>query len=107
MISDKYIYINDLKQLKDEIYKVCGVHFFPIRDQIDTSNGFLIKKEDFPIIDEEKKETMDHVLYYEKSTNKAYYEYIEREKTDEENEIEILKKQVADLYFMQLQEGTN
>jgi|GEM_PF-2266029 len=39
-------------------------------------------------------------------TQQVYYEYEEIPKS-EEDEIDILKKQVADLYFMQLQGGTN
>lgn len=47
-----------------------------------------------------------YVLKYDKESNTVYPKYEDIPKT-EEDEIEILKKQVADLYFMQLQGGTN
>jgi len=93
MLSEDKILLNDLDLLEDNIFIVNSIHCFPIKSGTNTENGILIPKEDFPIIDNKIIETMDYRLYYNKTINKAYYEYFERPKTEED----LLKDRVYEL----------
>lgn len=97
MLSENKILLQDLKEVKENIFIVNSVHYFPIKSGINTENGILIHKEDFPIIDNKIIETMDYRLYYNKATNKAYYEYFERPKTEED----LLKDEIKELKLQQ------
>ncbi len=101
------IFLYDLEKSEGEKHLVKGVNYQPYAYP-PTIEGIYLNKEDFPVLEESKLKTNDVKLYYNQATNKAYYEYFERP-ISEESEIEILKKQVAELSFlvMQLQGGTN
>ncbi|MBU5306468.1 hypothetical protein KQI18_01595 [Clostridioides mangenotii] len=94
-------FLGNLEQIKDNKYKVGLIHYKPELLQ-DTSNGILVDKLPEPTQQDGKVA----VLYIDLVTKESFYEYEDIPKS-EEDEIEILKKQVADLYFMQLQGGTN
>ncbi|WP_024621098.1 hypothetical protein [Metaclostridioides mangenotii] len=96
-------FLGNLEQIKDNKYKVNFVHYKPELLQ-DTSEGILVEQLPEPT----KQDGKVAVLYVNIDTKEAYYE-CEDALITEEDEIEILKKQVADLYFMQMQPqgGTN
>lgn len=95
------IFLGNLEQIKDNKHKVNFIHYKAELLQ-DTSNGILVEKLPEPTLQDGKVA----VLYVNIDTKVPYYEYEDIPKV-EEDEIDILKKQVAELYFMQLQGGTN
>ncbi len=97
------IFLGNLEQIKDNKYKVGLIHYKPELLQ-DTSNGILVENLPEPTQQDGKVD----VLHVNIDTQQVYYEY-ENIPISEENEIDILKKQVAELSFlvMQLQGGTN
>jgi hypothetical protein len=96
-------FLGNLEQIKDNKYKVGLIHYKPELLQ-DTSDGILVKNLPEPTQQDGKAA----VLYVNIDTKEPFYEYEDIPKSGE-SEIEILKKQVADLTFMimQLQGGTN
>jgi hypothetical protein len=94
-------YLGNLEQLEDNKYKVNFIHYKPELLQ-DTSDGILVENLPEPTQQDGKVA----VLYVNVDTKEAYYEYEDAPIT-EEDKIKVLEKQVADLYFMQLQGGTN
>lgn len=104
------LFLYDLEKIKEEIYWTKGINYQP-HINIPNIEGIYINKEDFPELEENKLTTHDAKLYYDKTKNKVYYEYIEKQLINEQaiqdKKIAVLEKQVADLYFMQLQGGTN
>ncbi|MBS5787200.1 MAG: hypothetical protein KIC98_04775 [Clostridioides difficile] len=108
---NKQIFIYDLQKVEDDIFLIRGINYQPhiFKPNVE---GVFLNEEDFPILDESKLKINDAKLYYNQATNKAYYEYFERPKTEDDiskEKIIFLEKQVADLSFlvMQLQGGTN
>jgi hypothetical protein len=91
------IYLGNLEQIKDNKYKVNFVHYKPGLLQ-DTSNGILIDR----LPDPTQQDGKVAVLYVNIDTKEPLYEYEDIPQT-EEDEIGILKKQVADLTFMIMQ----
>jgi len=103
----KMIFLGDLKQVEGNKYKVGLIHYIPDLLE-DTSDGILVEKLLEPIQQDGKVE----VLYVNIDTKELFYEYEEIPKTKEDilkDEMEIQKKQIADLTFMimQIQGGTN
>ena len=96
-------FLGNLQQIKGNKYEVGLIHYKPELLQ-DTSNGILVEKLPEPTQQDGKVA----VLYVNIDTKETFYEYEDIPKT-EESEIDILKKQVAELSFlvMQLQGGTN
>ncbi|WP_315167279.1 hypothetical protein [Metaclostridioides mangenotii] len=94
-------FLGNLEQIKDNKYKVNFIHYKPELLQ-DTSNGVLVENLPEPTQQDGKLA----VLCVNIDTKEAYYEYEDAPIT-EEDKIKVLEKQVADLYFMQLQGGTN
>lgn len=111
MYSDKKILLTNIKKTDGIEHIVGGVNFFPLTNNIIDPEGILINKEDFTEVDFIKAKTKDYILIYNEETNKAYYEYFdkvsEEDTTMQGKKIAILEQQVAELYFMQLQGGTN
>lgn len=97
MNSDKQILLTSLMERDEVILEVLGVNFFPFTYGGDVSKGILINKEDFPLLDQNKSLAMDYRLYYNKATNKAYYEYFEQPKTEED----MLKEEIKELKLQQ------
>ena len=97
------IFLGNLEQIKDNKYKVNFIHYKPELLQ-DTSEGILVETLPEPTQQDGKVA----VLYVNIDTKEPFYEYEDIPKS-EDDEIEILKKQVAELSFlvMQLQGGTN
>ena len=95
------IFLGNLEQVKDNKYKVNFIHYKAELLQ-DTSSGILVDKLPEPTQQDGKVE----VLYVNIDTKEPFYEYEDAPIT-EEDKIKVLEKQVADLYFMQLQGGTN
>ncbi len=97
------IFLGNLEQIKDSKYKVNFIHYKPELLQ-DTSGGILVEK----LPESTQQDGKVAVLYVNKDTKEPFYEY-EDIPISEENKIEILEKQVAELSFlvMQLQGGTN
>jgi hypothetical protein len=96
-------YLGNLEQLEDNKYKVNFIHYKPELLQ-DTSEGILVETLPEPT----QQDGKIAVLYVNIETKEPFYEYEDIPQT-EESEMDILKKQVADLTFlvMQLQGGTN
>lgn len=96
------IFLGNLEQIKDNKHKVNFIHYKAELLQ-DTSNGILVEK--LPKqIQQDGKAT---VLYVNKDTKEPFYEY-EDIPISEESEIDILKKQVADLaYELMMLKGAN
>jgi len=97
------VFLGNLEQINDNKCKVNFIHYQPELLQ-DTSNGILVDK----LPEQTQQDGKGAVLYVNKDTKEPFYEY-EDIPQSENDEIEILKKQVADLTFMimQLQGGTN
>lgn len=86
------IFLHNLEQIEGDIFYVRGINYQP--DVIKpTVEGVYINKEDLPILDDDALITKDAKLYYNKSTNKAFYHYFERPKTEED----LLKDRVYEL----------
>ncbi|MCR1955143.1 hypothetical protein NSA24_10100 [Clostridioides mangenotii] len=97
------IFLGNLEQIKDNKHKVNFIHYKAELLQ-DTSNGILVEK----LPESTQQEGKVAVLYVNIDTKEPFYEF-EDIPMLEESEIDILKKQVAELSFlvMQLQGGTN
>lgn len=97
------IFLGNLEQIKDNKHKVNFIHYKAELLQ-DTSNGILVEK----LPESTQQERKVAVLYVNIDTKEPFYEF-EDIPMSEESEIDILKKQVAELSFlvMQLQGGTN
>ncbi len=97
------IFLGNLEQVKDNKHKVNFIHYKAELLQ-DTSNGILVDK----LAEPTQQDGKVAVLYVNIDTQQVYYEY-EDIPISKETEIDILKKQVAELSFlvMQLQGGTN
>lgn len=93
MLSEDKIFIGCLKEIKENIYSVQRINYFPIKLGIDINEGVLISKAEFPQMDEDKLMTMDCQLLYNQATNEVYYEYFEQPKTEEET----LKERIVEL----------
>ncbi|WP_304340477.1 hypothetical protein [Metaclostridioides mangenotii] len=96
-------FLGNLEQIKDNKYKVNFIHYKPELLQ-DTSNGILVEK----LPEQLQQDGKIAILYVNIDTKEPFYEYGDIPQI-EEDEMDILKKQVADLTFlvMQLQGGTN
>lgn len=96
------IFLGNLEQIQDNKHKVNFIHYKAELLQ-DTSNGILIDK-----LPEKQQDGKLAVLYVNIDTKESFYEYVDLP-PEKNEEVEILKKQVADLYFMQMQPqgGTN
>jgi len=94
-------FLGNLEHIEGNKCKVGLIHYKPELLQ-DTSNGILVEQLPEPTQQDGKVA----VLYVNKDTKESFYEYEDIPKS-EDDETEILKKQVADLYFMQMQGGTN
>ncbi|GAA0240137.1 hypothetical protein [Metaclostridioides mangenotii] len=89
-------------------------HFYPFDIELGygkteeelLKTGFLVET----IPEGENIPGKETILKYDKESNSFYFEYEDIPKNEEESlkdKIKVLEKQVADLYFMQLQGGTN
>ena len=95
-------YLGNLEQIKDNKYKVGLIHYKPELLQ-DTSNGILVDK----LPESTQQDGKIAVLYVNIDTKEAFYEY-EDAPISENDEIGILKKQVADLaYELMMLKGAN
>ena len=96
-------FLGNLEQIKDNKYKVGLIHYKPELLK-DTSNGILVEKLPEPT----QQDGRVAVLYVNIDTKEPFYEYEDIPKS-EEDKIDFLEKQVADLTFlvMQLQGGAN
>lgn len=96
------IFLGNLEQIKDNKHKVNFIHYKAELLQ-DTSNGILVDNLPEPT----KQDGKVAVLYVNIDTKEPFYEYEGIPKT-EESEIDILKKQVADLaYELMMLKGAN
>lgn len=93
---NKQIFLYDLEKVEGEVYWAKGINYQP-HNNPPTTEGVFINKEEFPILDEVNILTNDAKLYYNQATNKAYYEYFERTKTEEE----LLKDEIKELKLQQ------
>lgn len=110
------IFLGNLEYIEDNKYKV-GLRAYDVEERanrrdltveefaiqvLEQKTGLVV--EQLPLA--EKIEGKRTITCVDLDTQQVYYEYEDIPKT-EETEVDILKKQVADLYFVQLQGGTN
>jgi hypothetical protein len=118
MLSEDKIFIGNLKEIKENIYSVRSINYFPEKSGIDVKEGVLITKENFEQLNEEQAKKQDYHLLYNSITNKVIYEYFDKEVTGEvllKDEIKELKLQqqttdkiTADLaYELMMLKGAN
>lgn len=95
------VYLNGFDLLEGDIYRVRTINMNP--EGLDTSKGVLI--EALPVANETKGERS--ILHYNKATKKAFY-INETVPLERDEEVETLKKQVADLaYELMMLKGAN
>lgn len=98
------IFLGNLEQIKDNKHKVNFIHYRAEAYGGDKSNGILVEK----LAEPTQQDGKVAVLYVNIDTKEPFYEF-EDIPISKETEIDILKKQVAELSFlvMQLQGGTD
>lgn len=96
------IFLGNLEQIKYNKHKVNFIHYKAELLQ-DTSNGILVEK----LAEPTQQDGKVAALYVNIDTKEPFYEY-EDIPISKESEIDILKKQVADLaYELMMLKGAN